>query len=73
MIPMNPSASANHSVSSWLNPGIGLAHFLTLLYGGFVSIALIVFVGMLTGLVSLFALIIRRVAPGPMRAGLTTY
>ena len=29
---------------TWLRPGIGPANFLTLLYGSFVSIALIVFV-----------------------------
>ena len=30
--------------SAWVVPGVSTAHFLTLLYGGFISIALIVFV-----------------------------
>ena len=38
------TTSASAPGSGWLNPGIRLPHFVTLLYGGFVSIALIVFV-----------------------------
>ncbi len=41
---MNEPIRAKFWLSGWLNPGIHLSHFLTLLYGGFVSIALIVFV-----------------------------
>ena len=43
-IAMQPSTSVGDPLFSWLNPGIGLKHFVTLLYGGLVSIALIVFV-----------------------------
>jgi MFS family permease len=41
---MTSPASVHHPFFSWLKPGISAAHFATLLYGGFVSIALIVFV-----------------------------
>lgn len=41
---MNTSAPASAPTSGWLSPGIRLPHFVTLLYGGLVSIALIVFV-----------------------------
>jgi len=43
-ITMKTSASIGDPAFRWLNPGIGVSHFVTLLYGGFVSIALIVFV-----------------------------
>lgn len=41
---MKTSAAVGDRSSAWLNPGIRLSHFVTLLYGGLVSIALIVFV-----------------------------
>ena len=37
-------AAGRHLFSNWVTPGVELSHVLTLLYGGFVSIALIVFV-----------------------------
>jgi len=41
---MKASTAVSKPIFGWLNPGIGLSHFITLLYGGLVSIALIVFV-----------------------------